>query len=264
MIRKLKVSDQSTLLDYLNKEESLNIMILAHIYAYEFNDDIMSLYGEFDESGNYLSVLLHATDQFIFYAKNRLFNLEWLAIFEHHKFSYISGINKVIDKIVPYFREFECSISFFAEAEEMIENVEESGYAIHKITSREECEKLYYLLKTIKEFEVRTRDKQAFIDTRMKMLSSGNTYYIEEDNKYISTATVSAETDRVALVNMVGTSMEARNKGLASILLKHLMNEYIVKKQKKLCLFYDNPKAGSIYKRLGFKDLEKWVVLKRK
>jgi predicted GNAT family acetyltransferase len=29
---------------------------------------------------------------------------------------------------------------------------------------------------------------------------------------------------------------------------------------KTLCLFYDNPKAGSIYKRLGFKDIGFWSM----
>lgn len=29
---------------------------------------------------------------------------------------------------------------------------------------------------------------------------------------------------------------------------------------KMLCLFYDNPEAGSIYKRLGFEDIGKWMM----
>jgi predicted GNAT family acetyltransferase len=41
------------------------------------------------------------------------------------------------------------------------------------------------------------------------------------------------------------------------------MNEYFIKKDKYLCLFYDNPKAGNIYKRLGFKDVDKWVMLSK-
>ena len=36
------------------------------------------------------------------------------------------------------------------------------------------------------------------------------------------------------------------------------------KKNKYLCLFYDNPKAGAIYKRLGFIDTEKWVMLDKR
>lgn len=27
-----------------------------------------------------------------------------------------------------------------------------------------------------------------------------------------------------------------------------------------LCLFYDNPAAGRIYKRIGFRDIGKWCM----
>ena len=61
----------------------------------------------------------------------------------------------------------------------------------------------------------------------------------------------------------VATSEKARKRGLASILMSYLMKEYF-KKDKYLCLFYDNPKAGTIYKRLGFIDTEMWVMLNKR
>ena len=34
----------------------------------------------------------------------------------------------------------------------------------------------------------------------------------------------------------------------------------LLKEGKSLCLFYDNPKAGSIYHRLGFENIDRWTM----
>lgn len=34
----------------------------------------------------------------------------------------------------------------------------------------------------------------------------------------------------------------------------------VLEEGKSLCLFYDNPEAGRIYKRLGFKDIGRWTM----
>jgi predicted GNAT family acetyltransferase len=262
MIRKLMESDRNSLLEYLNSEESLNIFFHANIKFYgHLHDGSLTLYGEFDEFSNYLSVLLLVSEAALFYSKNRQFNKEWLEILDNHKFSYISGVEHTIDKIIPYFKEYRVQLSFFAEASKLNEKYEKTNYNIVNVTTEEQCEKLYDLLKSMDEFVYRTKNKKDFIKNRMKALEMGSSYYIEENGKVISTATVSAETNNTALVMMVGTDVEYRNRGLASILIKHLMHEYIEVKQKSLCLFYDNPKAGKIYNRVGFKNVHKWIVL---
>jgi len=261
MIRKLVESDKESLLEYLNAEESLNIFVLSNIRFFGFEEESLTLYGEFDESDLYLSVLLFVKGSSLFYSHKRLFNIEWLKIFGDHDFFYIGGIESIINKIIPYFKEFKVVRSFIAEASQLNEKYEKSNYDIIKVTTREECEKLYNLLKTIEEFKYRTENKKAFIDIRMKALNMGTVYYIEENGKFVSTVTASGETKTTAVVVMVGTAIEYRNRGLASILIKYLMNDYFENKHKNLCLFYDNPKAGNIYKRLGFIDVEKYVTL---
>ena len=34
--------------------------------------------------------------------------------------------------------------------------------------------------------------------------------------------------------------------------------EELLSEGKGLCLFYDNPKAGSVYRKLGFKEIGQW------
>jgi predicted GNAT family acetyltransferase len=57
----------------------------------------------------------------------------------------------------------------------------------------------------------------------------------------------------------VCTRKEFRKKGLVSKILAVLMNE-VIAEGKTLCLFYDNPKAGKIHKKLGFQDIGMWTM----
>ncbi len=38
----------------------------------------------------------------------------------------------------------------------------------------------------------------------------------------------------------------------------------LLKRNKTLCLFYDNPKAGRVYRRIGFKEIGIWTMLVEK
>lgn len=36
--------------------------------------------------------------------------------------------------------------------------------------------------------------------------------------------------------------------------------DQLLKEEKELCLFYDNPEAGNIYRRIGFEDIGLWML----
>lgn len=57
----------------------------------------------------------------------------------------------------------------------------------------------------------------------------------------------------------VATHPAHRRKGLATQLLIRLCED-LLSEGKTPCLFYDNPEAGSIYRRLGFTDVGTWVM----
>lgn len=45
----------------------------------------------------------------------------------------------------------------------------------------------------------------------------------------------------------------------------YLINMIIIApiKMIQICLFYDNPRAGSIYRALGFEDVGMWTMIKQ-
>ncbi len=263
MIRKLTESDRDSLLEYLYVEGSLNIFIIGDVEAFGFGRDFQSLYAEFDKDNKYTSVLLFYRENSIFYSHKREFNVKWMDIFNQHDFKYLSGAQSVFEKLIPYFEDFKIQPMYFCEAYSLEEEITINEYEVIKASTKEDCSKLFDILSTIKEFGYEKKSKAEYISGKLIALKMGSTLFIEEDGKVLSTVATTAETTKSAMVVAVATLEEARGRGLATILMKELMKEYFNDKNKYLCLFYDNPKAGNIYKRLGFKDVDKWVMLSK-
>ena len=53
-----------------------------------------------------------------------------------------------------------------------------------------------------------------------------------------------------------------RGQGLASACMRVLCRR-LLENRDAVCLFYDNPAAGRIYKRLGFRDIGFWAMAQR-
>lgn len=264
MIRILVEKDREKLLEYLYVEGSLNIFIIGDVETFGFDKDFQTVYGEFDNEQNYISVLLFYNENSIFYSHKRIFNEKWLEVFKKHPdITYVSGAETMIEKIIPYFPNYKVKPMYFSEAFKLNQKVEKTKYDIIKVSTKEHCAKLFDILARIDEFGYKNMSKEKFIESKMNSINMGSTYFIEEDGIIVSTVATTAETTVSAMVVAVATLKSARKRGLASILMKHIMNEYFEEKGKYLCLFYDNPEAGNIYKRLGFKDVDKWIMLEK-
>lgn len=86
-------------------------------------------------------------------------------------------------------------------------------------------------------------------------LGRGRGFYIEANGELISVVQTEFETKHVAVIVGVATNKYHRNKGLASELLKHLIN-CLLSEGKDIYLQYDNLDAGRIYEKIGFKVID--------
>ena len=84
-------------------------------------------------------------------------------------------------------------------------------------------------------------------------------YYVEIDGNLISYAQSSAENTKTAMLVSVMTHKSHRKNGFASTCIKTLCEE-LVSNGKSLCLYYKNPEAGKIYKKIGFNEIGFWSI----
>ena len=90
---------------------------------------------------------------------------------------------------------------------------------------------------------------------------SGRVYFIEDGSgKMLSVAQTTAENSKSAMVVGVATAKGYRDQGLMSACLSKLCWD-VLGEGKTLCLFYDNPKAGSVYLGMGFEPVDNWVMI---
>jgi len=262
MIRLLTEQDRSDVLAYLYKEASYNIFPIGDIETFGFDTDFQRVYAEIDVDGKYLSILLRYKEHAIYYADTVRFHQEFLRIFQNDPFDYISGKTVLMELISPYLEGYRKHHTYFCEAKEM-KSLSVPNIDVKRMKTREDAAKVYELISTIEEFSSFHQEKDSYVDAKMKSMQMGMTLYIEEDGEVASTVATTAETKQSAMVVAVATSINARNKGYASALMKVLMNEYFMNKKKGLCLFYDNPSAGKIYQRLGFETIGTWDMYKK-
>ena len=88
-------------------------------------------------------------------------------------------------------------------------------------------------------------------------LQDGRVFIVEVENQIVSSVLTNAETKTLAMIGGVYTPPAHRGNGYASTAMVALCHSLIADHIRPV-LYYDNPAAGGIYRRLGFNDLGLW------
>lgn len=260
MIRKLNENDRKITIDFVGKKPSINVFIIGNIENFGFNSEFQEVWGSFDKDNNLNGVLLRFNENFIPYYEDKNADIDGFKkiISSHKSTKLISGEKNIVDDFYDVFEKNKERSSYFCE-------MVSSKNLLHcdkniKIASKNEAQGIYDLIDTIEEFKdtpnVPVKDIIRKIEDK-----SGRIYYIENENKeIISVAQTTAENTKSAMVVGVATRVDYRRQGLVSTCLSRLCSD-LLKENKTLCLFYDNPEAGKVYHKLGFETIGKWTML---
>jgi len=269
MIRKLTEADRQSLLDFVSKEASINLFIIGDVKNFGFDHPKQTLWAQFDDTGNYIGVLLKYRANFIPYYNTDKFPGDcydisgFLEIMNLHQGEMmVSGKRIIIERFYQALDNFTIKYQYFCEILSLddLVNSEDSTIEIKKAIP-EDDERIFNLISNIEEFSQFANR----IGNYAEKISdgSGRIYYVEEEGKMVTVTQTTAENQYSAMVVGVATLTQARGKGYMSACLTKMCKDLLSEK-KSLCLFYDNPKAGSIYHRLGFKSIDKWAMMSRK
>ncbi len=126
-----------------------------------------------------------------------------------------------------------------------------------RYASTDDVEALMRLYEAIDEFV--TSDAQA--DEIRASLTAGHrtVAIIEVDGRIVATASTAAENSRSAMIVGVATHPDFRHRGYARTCLSYLVRRFLAE-NRILCLFYDNPDAGRLYRQIGFRETDRWAI----
>ncbi|QBS36912.1 GNAT family N-acetyltransferase [Thermaerobacter sp. FW80] len=273
MIRRLNEADRQPVFDFLAEESAFNLFILADIQNYGFETDFQAVWGDFDECGRLRAVLLRYFRSFIPYGRGD-FDAEGLArIIARHAAeparggAELAGKGEVVARLRPYTQavlDWSRRRSLhFAELSDAGRLAALSGnlpvdVRPHRMTPAD-APVIAALYSRIVEFhsfdDQRKRELRHSLET-----GAARGYWLEYDGRAVAAVKTAAENPFSAMIVGVATDPGFRRRGFATQLMVRLCSE-VLAEGKRLCLFYDNPEAGAIYKRLGFRDIGRWDMV---
>jgi hypothetical protein len=271
MIRKLVETDCKKLMDYLKQEPEINLFIIGDIENYGFSEPFQDLWGDFNRNGEYEAVLLKFRSHFILYTHKPHdydytdFSISLKQYIENRDVGEISGKSGVIDGLYPLIkpqgREYKRKRSYFVKCEKInpdfpINHLDKVEYAKN---DKDLIDIAYLLDNRIEEFEG-SRDINAMKSDFQKGLLKISIIRDQETGKLASTATTTAESQDSAMVIAVATDPAYRKRGYASACMYKLTKD-LIDRGKTACLFYYNPQAGNIYKKLGYEEIGMWDMV---
>jgi predicted GNAT family acetyltransferase len=261
MMRQLTERDRDLILRYLQDEPNENIFLIGDIEKIGFDTDYQQVYATFEDN-TITSVFLRYRDNGVFYTKGQHTIEPFLDVINNTTFHHFSCKESLVSQVVPYLPGFEARIMYFCACQK-----QQSKIPVHEdvkvMTTKEEAALIYDLLAQITEFSsIANQDKETFVSNKLtnRKAGMGITNFIKKNGIVVATAATTAETTQAAMVVAVATHPNYRNNGYATMVVEDLIRRYQAN-GKSLCLFYDNPKAGSIYHRIGFADIGKWAMI---
>jgi predicted GNAT family acetyltransferase len=257
----LTKSDHDVCFQFLQTKPAENLFIIGDIEAYGYEQDFQKLWGEFDENGELIAVLLKYQENYIPFASGAFDPKGFAEIMASDPtFLMMSGLKDVTEKIEPHLHKKmkRKRQSHYAKCTKLNPSVTNMEVSNVKQAKPDDADVIVELLMSIPEFSETTT---ITVNRKKRALEEGvsRSFFIMEDNKAVSTASTSAENSYSAMVVGVGTLEGYKKKGYATQCMVKLCSE-LIEEGKELCLFYDNPEAGVIYKRIGFEDIGFWKM----
>ncbi|PGD95334.1 GNAT family N-acetyltransferase [Bacillus wiedmannii] len=255
MMRKLTKKDHKQVFSFLKEEAALNLFIIGDIEAFGYDTDFQELWGVFKEDGTLQSILLRFHDAFIPYSKEAFVTSDYETLLSSYMPLKLSG--KSTFETSPAIQLGAKSDMYFCECLNGNSLPDTPIHETIKLASIDDVDRIMQLRSSIDEFS--TANESEKILRQALETNTGRTYYIEKDGVIIASASTSAENSLSAMVVGVCTHPNYRGNGYASLILQKMIQDF-TKEGRTLCLFYNNPAAGRIYKRLGFNDIGMWTM----
>lgn len=271
--------EKQVVLAMLKRRPVENLFAIGDLEALSESDDFFDalVYYKPDEqdafSGQVIdSVIIRYNTSVVLASETDTFALEpILETIDHPSINFISGRSSLMERIEPHRTDFTYRKSFLLQIDrDHLKDTGQTtavivGYPAAEMATVDDIPDLIGLFRQIEEFHTTAQRDDLADELKMAMERNLCHYVIQRyQGKIVAMAGTSAENSTSAMIVGVGTHPKHRGKGLASRLVAALCDRFLGNRFAKMALFYDNPEAGRIYRRLGFYDAGDWTMGTRK
>lgn len=262
-MRKLREEDRQSIMRYIGKEPEFNLFLIGDLENFGVDSEHVNFYAE-DRADEYDFLIMRYRDSFVLYSCFEDYDADAAATYllsQHAEF--INGKGSVLERIVSYFPELNVKRSYLSKLTSLNQDSElPQGYEC-KFLEPNDARSQVDLFLLIEEFRdsYLGRESEQIENIKVNLESTGRAIGAYHAQALIGTAGIAASNSMSAMIIGVATHPDYRNLGIASALVASLCRDCLDRGMKFLCLFYDNPKAGSIYRKIGFCEMGGYILM---
>lgn len=264
MFRRLTEEDKPKLMEFLFPEKEVNTFIIGDIESFGFEGPQMWVEANIGEDSSYDSVVLFFHKNVVVYGKAG-FDARAVADFlaTIPVFGIVNGKEEVLKQLAPYLPGYGFEGFEFAccRKEDFVPIAENPAVRL----APEDARKIGMLENSIEEF----KRNDEITDDRIKGLEYSLKHEkniscgIFDGSELVSSAGISGIYSLGAMAVGVCTKVGYRGRGYATYCIKELQKVAFQEKDLSfICLFFDNPIAGGIYLKAGFKVIGRYAMLR--
>lgn len=263
-MKKLNERFLPEVLSYSLREPEFNLFLIGDLENYGMDSDNVAVYTSDDwKEGLFPYVILNYRNNIVFYSHTINFDAETVAAFlSGIPMKNLSGKKVLIERLIPFFKGLEIVPTYLSRLDRVV-CPPENNFPGRRLTA-EDVPSIVELLLQIEEFYT-MKDKteeENYSDVLESISHGGRMYGMFEHGKLAAVAGTTAENSVSAMVVSVATLPQYRGRGYATRLVSKLCKECLDGGMQFLCLFYHNPEAGAIYRKLGFKEIGEYAMVK--
>ncbi len=285
---KLNDSDKTQALEYVKSEPEVNLFIIGDIENFGFEDEAVDVYisakeTAIDKTDDEIKeditlwdgIVLRYYKSFIVYSQNEDYNPEPFAEYiKDKKANCISGKRSIIEKLAKYFDDDKkCQHTFLSRCNMISEAVKscedkmsicENKVEIRRLT-KADSKAMYDLYLTIEEFAetYNDGDEAEHIEQFERNMDTGGVAVGVFENDYlVAVGETSGANSLGSMIVGVATRDGYRKRGFATAVVKKICEETFNEGKQFICLFYDNPEAGAIYRKIGFEEIGEYTMFR--
>lgn len=265
-VRKVAERNRPALLRYLRAEPEMNLFIVGNILAHGLSSDIAEVFIQ-HRAKRIEGVLLRWRTSLIPYSQDVSADLSPIADCASGFLSrpgawMLSGKQEVVRAVEARLRRRpeHTKDHFFCVCRKLEENQEPEARAQPRMATGADAKEISAMLSRVAEFvspQLNAEEMKAEIESGRRKVAILRE---PETGTLVSQASMVAETPHAAMIIAVATDGAYRGRGYASACTVLLVRD-LIRRGKSACLFYNNPSAGRIYQRLGFREIGRWRLI---
>lgn len=259
--------DRAAIFAYLAKEPEMNLFFYGDIENCGVDQDPVHVYA-LPGSGGWDCLLLQYFENYVIYSQRETYDAAAVAAFlQGREVDCISGKRELVEQLCPHYPAWRLKPTYLSRCSAVApgccpplpQNAEVRPLA------EADLEALTDLLLGIEEFADSFKGPSArekCLRSNLENLRTGLIHGVFEDGLLAAAAQTAAANSQSAMVVGVATLPRCRGKGYASAAVAALCSASFAQGKKFLCLFYENPAAGRIYRRVGFVEIGQFAMLR--